>query len=95
MTELAQSSSPRITVFTRDACHLCDALRDDLLAFQQSRRLTLETDWVDVDSDPALARRYGLKVPVVAIGSTQVCQYFFDPEALTVELELRGISLEP
>ena len=95
LPESSQSSLTLVTVFGRDACHLCDALRDELLEFQQTHDLCLDIEWVDIDSDPALARRYGLKVPVVTIGSTQVCHYFLDTDAMMVELELRGISFKP
>lgn len=38
--------------------------------------------WVDVDSDPQLARRYGLDVPVLLLDGLKVCQHHFDPDEL-------------
>jgi hypothetical protein len=38
---------------------------------------------VDVDADPELQRRYGLKVPVLLWGTSPVCHYRLDePELL-------------
>jgi hypothetical protein len=38
---------------------------------------------VDVDSDPQLQRRYGLKVPVLLLDSATVCSHRLDaPELL-------------
>lgn len=33
---------------------------------------------VDVDSDPQLARRYGLDIPVLLWDGAKVCQHHFD-----------------
>jgi hypothetical protein len=37
---------------------------------------------VDVDSDPELARRYGLDVPVLMWGGAKVCQHHLDRDEL-------------
>jgi len=36
----------------------------------------------DVDADPALAARYGDRVPVLADGDTELCRYFLDRDRL-------------
>ncbi len=36
---------------------------------------------VDIDADPALAQRYGLKVPVLCGPQGEICHYFFDEAA--------------
>jgi hypothetical protein len=33
---------------------------------------------IDVDSDPELARRYGLDIPVLLWGEAKVCQHRLD-----------------
>jgi glutaredoxin len=59
-----------VTLYTRQGCHLCD----ETLALL--RRLRDEMEFqireVDVDSDPALAERYGDRVPVVTYGYREV-----------------------
>ena len=37
---------------------------------------------VDIDSDPALVERYGLKIPVLCGPRGEICHYFFDQTAL-------------
>ena len=37
---------------------------------------------VDVDSDPLLQRRYGLKIPVLLLAGTPVCSGALDEQAL-------------
>jgi hypothetical protein len=51
-----------LLLYTRQGCCLCEGLADKLLALQPPPRLRL----IDVDSDPALQRRFGLEVPVMA-----------------------------
>lgn len=48
-----------VTLYTRVGCHLCDDARDVLLAHG------CEPTVIDIDSDPALAEKYDLCVPVV------------------------------
>jgi hypothetical protein len=55
----------QIVLYTRQGCHLCDDARAVLDA--AGRRYRLEVRPVDVDTDPDLAARYGLEVPVVEI----------------------------
>lgn len=71
---------PLLTLYARPECHLCQdmaASLDDLKA-----ELGFGYVMVDVDDDPALARRYGHLVPVLAWGEEAICHYFLDPAAL-------------
>ncbi|MFO0896361.1 MAG: glutaredoxin family protein [Pirellulales bacterium] len=52
---------PKVVLYTRSGCHLCDDAKAVLL------RHGLEPREVDIDADPALVERYGLCVPVVEI----------------------------
>ena len=64
-------------LFTRDGCHLCD----------QAMTLLDQAgiDWrpVDIDDDPALTEKYGLRVPVLRRPDTcdELC-YPFDASAV-------------
>jgi hypothetical protein len=51
-----------LVLYTRQGCCLCEGLAEKLLALQPAPRLQL----IDVDGDPALQRRFGLEVPVLA-----------------------------
>lgn len=75
---------PLLTVYGREGCHLCGDMLDALEDFRSDLRFGLA--WVDVDSDPELARRYGHLVPVLAAGEREICHYFLDPMALNAFL---------
>ena len=52
---------PKVVLYTRQGCHLCDE------AEQLLGRHGLSPELVDIDADPALAERYTDCVPVVVI----------------------------
>lgn len=83
-----RKSKHLLTVYLRHGCHLCEALLAELEPWRATPPddLELEFELVDVDRDPALAARYGEFVPVLSEGETQICHYFFDPEALARHL---------
>ena len=51
---------PRLTLYMRDHCRLCDEAIDVL-----ARTRAPDFDSVWIDDDPALEARYGLRVPVL------------------------------
>jgi uncharacterized membrane protein/thiol-disulfide isomerase/thioredoxin len=55
-----------ITLYTRENCSLCDEVRAELEALQEKFPHRLVA--VDIDSDPALAAKYGEAIPVVEVG---------------------------
>ena len=54
--------SPPLRLYTRAGCCLCEGLEERLRALDPPPLL----EPVDVDGDPALQARYGLRVPVLA-----------------------------
>ena len=67
----------RLRLLSRPDCGLCDEFRAELAQWANSIDLPpLET--IDVDSDPELARRYGLDIPVLLLDDVRVCQHRFD-----------------
>ncbi len=58
---------PRVTLYTRAGCCLCDDAKSLLLAAR--RRADFDYEELDIDSDPELRRLYNDEVPVVAINS--------------------------
>jgi glutaredoxin len=58
-------AEPRLTLITRDGCHLCDVAKEVLA------EVVAETGeaWreVDVDADPALLDEYSDRVPVILL----------------------------
>lgn len=69
-----------LVLYTRRGCHLC-AEAEAMLAplLQRSHRTLLV---VDVDADPAMAARYGMRVPVLACDGRELCFGRFDRRVL-------------
>lgn len=68
---------PRLTVVHRHDCDLCDEMVAELQALARTQALP-PIEVVDVDSDPELARRHGLNVPVLLLDGTVVCRHRLD-----------------
>ena len=69
-----------ITLYTRAGCHLCEEAERVLRAEQAARPFRLEL--VDIDRDPELVRRYGVRVPVVALDGEELFEYEVPPDLL-------------
>jgi hypothetical protein len=54
---------PALRLLSRSGCHLCDEMRAVVVPLVDRLGGSLET--VDVDSDPALAARWGNEIPVL------------------------------
>lgn len=52
-----------LSLYTRRRCHLCEELLEALEPAERAGRISVTP--VDVDGDPALRERYGLRVPVL------------------------------
>jgi hypothetical protein len=75
-----QPAAP-LRLLTRMDCGLCETMRSQLAAL--AARVALPpVELIDVDSDPELQRRYGLKVPVLLWGASPVCHYRLDEQEL-------------
>jgi predicted thioredoxin/glutaredoxin len=71
----------------RRECELCEHMLADLAALRASMTLPA-IDVIDVDTDPDLARRYGLNVPVLLLDGVVVCRHRLDVPELTRLLRL-------
>ena len=56
---------PRVTLYTRAGCCLCDEAKHVLNSAR--RRAGFELEEIDIDADPELRRQYNDEVPVIAI----------------------------
>jgi len=61
-----------LTLLTRPECGLCEDMLRELAALHARHALPPIT-LLDVDSDPLLQRRYGLKIPVLLLDALPVC----------------------
>ena len=61
-------------LYTRRGCHLCEAAEDMVAAHAQGAAVEI----LDIDTDPLLQQRYGLRVPVLTAYGTVVMEGRFD-----------------
>ncbi|MEM7561819.1 MAG: glutaredoxin family protein [Pseudomonadota bacterium] len=76
-----------LTLYYREQCHLCDAMRKALVAFIVHHP---QISWreIDIDRDTALIQKYDQKVPVLCHQDQEICHFFFDEAALRAMLAL-------
>lgn len=74
------SRPPRVTLYSRPGCHLCDEAR----AVIESVCGELGEDYaeVSIDDDPDLRRRYAEEIPVTLVDGRQHDYWRVDPARL-------------
>lgn len=75
---------PRLTLYGRPGCHLCDSMLAALLALRGEFAFTV--DGVNIDGDAALMEKYDEHVPVLTAGSVELCRHFLDVAAVRAHL---------
>ena len=70
-----------LVVISREGCGLCDEMLHELAELERSQSIPPVTV-VDVDSDPELARKFGLKVPVLMLDGSVICHYTLNSQEL-------------
>jgi glutaredoxin len=73
-----------VRIYTRVGCHLCEEAERVVRAEQAAAGFELEL--VDIDHDPELARRYGVRVPVVALDGEELFEYEVPVDLLRARL---------
>ncbi|HEX2102091.1 MAG TPA: glutaredoxin family protein [Solirubrobacteraceae bacterium] len=82
------SGLPRITLYGRPGCHLCDDAR---AALERVRaEIPFEVHSVNIEDDDALLRTYLERIPVVALGAEEVYDYVVDEADLRARLATVG-----
>ena len=69
-----------IDVYSRQGCHLCELIVEELLSLARGR---FEVVVHDIDTRAAWSREYDTRVPVVLYDGEFICQYHLDRQALT------------
>jgi glutaredoxin len=82
---------PRVTLYTRAGCHLCEEARRAIKA----ARARADFDYQEVDIDghdceAGLLRRYNHEVPVIAIDGVKAFKYRVEVNELLKKLEARA-----
>ena len=67
---MGRGQPPLLELFTRAGCGVCD--RAARLIEREARGATVRT--IDVDTDPELVRRYGVRVPVIRVDGVEVAE---------------------
>ena len=78
-------SAPRVTLYGKAGCCLCDEAKEALHQVRSERPFELEE--VDVSLDPALNREYGERIPVVVLDGEELFDYHVDVAALRQRLD--------
>lgn len=71
---------PKLTLFYREGCHLCEDMEQNVVELLQAN--TYRLDKVDIDTDPQLKAAYNVRVPVLKCDEIEVCEHFLDLDAL-------------
>ena len=73
-----------LRIYSRQGCHLCDVLIEELLPIIRGR---LATEICDIDSRPDWRAEYDTRVPVVEYAGAVVSEFPLDRPAITALLE--------
>ena len=76
-----------LVLFHRSGCHLCEQM---LAALYVAYGDELEVRLVNVDDDPALKERYGLRVPVLTAEGRELCEARLDEAAVDAYFHRRA-----
>jgi glutaredoxin len=79
---------PRLTLYGKPGCHLCDDARAAVERVTARRDLPLEQ--VDISRDAVLYKRYGERIPVLEMDGETVFEFFVDEVVLERRLARVG-----
>lgn len=77
---MVPADAPRVTLYLRKGCHLCDVALLQLRALQQT--VPFHVDQVSIEGDEELERRYMLEIPVIAVNGEVITQAPIDLAAV-------------
>ena len=72
--------APRVTLYTRPGCHLCDDARAVITAI--CAELGEDYTEISIDADPALRSRFADEIPVTFVDGRQHDYWRVDPARL-------------
>jgi len=75
----------RVVLYARDGCHLCDEAREVIERVRRTAAFTFIE--IDIETDDALVRDYGIRIPVVAVDGEELFEISVDPAALRAAVE--------
>ena len=78
------AGAPRVRLYSRPGCHLCDTARTTVAAVCDELGETW--DEVDISTDPDLLARYGEEIPVTVVDGRQHDFWRVDADRLRAAL---------
>jgi glutaredoxin len=74
-----------VVLYARDGCHLCDEARGVI----EDIRRTASFDFteIDIETDDALIRDYGIRIPVVTVDGEELFEISVDRAAFLAAVE--------
>lgn len=78
---------PRLTLYSRAGCCLCDDMENTIR--QLARTIPLDLEKVDIDESAELKARYGSQVPLLLIDGRKAFKYRLTETALEKRLTRR------
>ena len=81
--------TPRIVLFTKPGCHLCDDMRDQLDAALRGSDTPVQD--VDIAGDLDIYMRYRHDIPVLLIDGHEVARHRITDQALVAALAAAGL----
>jgi glutaredoxin len=79
---------PLVTLYGKPGCHLCEDARAAIERVRSERRFELVE--IDISVDPVLHRRYGDRIPVLAVDGVELFDYVVDETVLRERLDRVG-----
>lgn len=83
------SGRPRLKLYGRDGCHLCEEARLGLLRLR-AEGLLFDLAEVDIEADQDLHRDLLERIPVVEIEGERICELLVDLDAVRARLATFG-----
>ena len=71
--------------YRKTDCHLCEEMARELADFRAENKFQVIER--DIEDDPKWFAKYREYVPVLVIGSREICYYFFDGDELKSALQ--------
>ena len=69
-----------VTLYGKPGCHLCDHARAEIERVRDEHPFDLQE--IDITIDAALNRRYGERIPVLALDGEELFELYVDGNAL-------------
>jgi hypothetical protein len=76
-----------LTLYGKPGCHLCDEARAEIERIRSEHPFELEQ--IDITLDPVLNRRYGERIPVLALDDVELFELHVSGDALRERLAVR------